>query len=620
MNRWNFPSNGHGEIKGIGDSGMETFRGTPLKSLAREICQNSLDADSKKGIVEVEFVKFELSPTELPGATELRKVLEKCFDFWKEQKSKVTKDFFSQATDKITSEKIQMLRISDFNTTGLKGSNAELNTDWTNLTKSSGVSDKGGTAGGSFGIGKFAPYSCSNFSTVFYSTYDIEEVKASQGVARLVTFREDNGETTQGIGYYGGEKNTPIYEIMDLDPNFSRIERGYGTDIYISGYKFSGDNWEEEIILSILDDFFVAIWNGKLIVRVGDIEISKETIAERFEEYKEKLTGYAYEYFNVLTDETMDWFETNFKNMGIVKLKIKLNTDMHRKVAMIRKTGMKIMDKGNISGYIPFSGVMLIEGEKLNSYLRRLENPQHTNWEYNRSDSPNKAKENLKDLYNYIKNCLDQILQKDSAEESDIEGIGQYLPDEFIEKGQEEKKETISNKINEINIDIKKRIDKREGNKKEDTNKMKKGISKPGGSIKGFPHNNGTGGNRGGREAVPVHFIDNIDGNEMLNIKEIGIEKKRLFCIDKNKGKYILSIIPKSSSDNGIIELLLSAEVGEYKAEILAASVVGGDKLEVFENKINGINLHKSKVIKINVQLDFSDYCSMEVNMYENKK
>ena len=106
----------------------------------------------------------------------------------------------------------------------------------------------------------------------------------------------------------------------------------------------------------------------------------------------------------------------------------------------------------------------------------------------------------------------------------------------------------------------------------------------------------------------------------MLNIKEIGIEKKRLFCIDKNKGKYILSIIPKSSSDNGIIELLLSAEVGEYKAEILAASVVGGDKLEVFENKIKGINLHKSKVIKINVQLDFSDYCSMEVNMYENKK
>lgn len=41
---WNFPSNNHGKVKGISDSGVETFQGTPLKSLAREICQNSLDA------------------------------------------------------------------------------------------------------------------------------------------------------------------------------------------------------------------------------------------------------------------------------------------------------------------------------------------------------------------------------------------------------------------------------------------------------------------------------------------------------------------------------------------------------------------------------------------------
>lgn len=60
-----------------------------------------------------------------------------------------------------------MLRISDFNTSGLTGSRAEVNTDWTNLTKSSGVSDKKGTSGGSFGIGKFAPFACSDFSTVF---------------------------------------------------------------------------------------------------------------------------------------------------------------------------------------------------------------------------------------------------------------------------------------------------------------------------------------------------------------------------------------------------------------------------------------------------------------------
>lgn len=42
---WNFPSNNYGQIFGIADSGVETFNGTPIKSLAREICQNSIDAN-----------------------------------------------------------------------------------------------------------------------------------------------------------------------------------------------------------------------------------------------------------------------------------------------------------------------------------------------------------------------------------------------------------------------------------------------------------------------------------------------------------------------------------------------------------------------------------------------
>ena len=56
---WRFPSNNNGQILGISDSGVETFKGTPIKSLAREICQNSIDArcNSDKP-VEVEFKTF----------------------------------------------------------------------------------------------------------------------------------------------------------------------------------------------------------------------------------------------------------------------------------------------------------------------------------------------------------------------------------------------------------------------------------------------------------------------------------------------------------------------------------------------------------------------------------
>ena len=62
MAYWYFPSNDHGENKGINDSGVATFRGTPLKSLAREICQNSLDAATDK-TVRVDFSNFEISTT-----------------------------------------------------------------------------------------------------------------------------------------------------------------------------------------------------------------------------------------------------------------------------------------------------------------------------------------------------------------------------------------------------------------------------------------------------------------------------------------------------------------------------------------------------------------------------
>ena len=171
MIKWRFPSNDYGENKGINDSGVAMFRGTPLKSLAREICQNSLDAATSNKTI-VEFSKFSIDTDAIPGRDVLEDTFKRCLDFWGAQKSKATKDFFSAALEEIKQDKCCFLRISDFNTTGLTGSRGEINTDWTNLTKSSGASDKKGTAGGSYGIGKFAPFACSQFSTVFYSTYD----------------------------------------------------------------------------------------------------------------------------------------------------------------------------------------------------------------------------------------------------------------------------------------------------------------------------------------------------------------------------------------------------------------------------------------------------------------
>lgn len=139
--------------------------------------------------------------------------------------------------------------------------------------------------------------------------------------------------------------------------------------MYIAGFRKSID-WKSDIVASILDGFLYAIYTGKLVVHVDDITISKEHLTELCNDYKEYLTENANNYYEILT--TTQSVDVDFKNMGLIRLWIAIRPDrpdMHRKVAMIRKTGMKIMDKGGISGNIPFAGVMLIEGEKSMIFL-----------------------------------------------------------------------------------------------------------------------------------------------------------------------------------------------------------------------------------------------------------
>lgn len=53
-----FPSRGYGETEGFSNPGLEMFKGEPIRAMAREICQNSLDAvrDANEP-VRIEFEK-----------------------------------------------------------------------------------------------------------------------------------------------------------------------------------------------------------------------------------------------------------------------------------------------------------------------------------------------------------------------------------------------------------------------------------------------------------------------------------------------------------------------------------------------------------------------------------
>lgn len=624
MSEWRFPSNDYGEKKGINDSGIATFRGTPLKSLAREICQNSLDAARAK-TVRIEFNAFDIAPELLPGSDVLKDVFERCATFWSDQKAVTTKNFFANAIDKISADRIHMLRISDFNTSGLTGSKAEVNTDWTNLTKSSGVSDKKGAAGGSYGIGKFAPFACSDFSTVFYSTYDEEGIQASQGVSRLVTFRREDDQTTQGVGYYGEERNTPAFEPLYLDPGFTRTDKQYGTDIYIAGYKHMAeeDGWEKSIIISILDSFLGAIWNEKLVAIVGGIEISKNTLEDLIETYRDELTGYTDRYYEVLTSSSTKWYEEDFMGLGIVKLGLLLGgQEMHRKVAMIRQTGMKIKDQDRISSFIPFAGVMFIEGDKINKELRVLENPEHTEWQVARADNEIQARALLKSLNDFIRQRVEALASEGGQEDFDVAGLGSLLPDEPDESSNQAKEETVADKPVEIKKTIPpKRAAQTAGSSTGGTEgtDIKEGGFVEGDSVLGYIHKDGHKGK--GPHQDPYLVDPDPEGKSASQTAQnITPQKLRIMCMDKSAGKYVVMFVPDADGTNGFIKFELSAETGSYPAPLVSASLVGQGSVNVSGNKLTGVEFKKDTPIRVMLQLDYSDYCSMEVSACADKK
>src|SRR5699024_8195626 len=200
---WNFPATIGGNVSSINNAGLETFRGNALDSLTREICQNSLDAirDETKPVY-VDFEKFEIDIEKFPGKADLNQSLYYCNETWLGHNKKV-EEFTNQAQELLNKDTINMLRISDFNTKGLEGAkNANLGSPWSSLIKEAGSSNKSDNSGGSFGIGKSAPFLNSKLRTLFYSSYDITGYESHIGVANIMSFNLPNNTTTTGSGYY----------------------------------------------------------------------------------------------------------------------------------------------------------------------------------------------------------------------------------------------------------------------------------------------------------------------------------------------------------------------------------------------------------------------------------
>ena len=431
--KWNFPANSDGQIRGWSEAGIQTFTGNKTAALAREVCQNSLDAAlSEQHPVSVFFTRRKIKSKNIPGYEEFKKILTDCKNYWKDNPT--AKLYLDRALEEINSESTFVILASDFFTTGLSNPYDPTSlTGWNTLTKIDGGANKTGDSAGSFGIGKNAPFANSYYRLVFYRTLNTKGEQAAQGIARLASFKDNGGNVSTGVGYFGNpDRNQPVKSIPELDCLWERKHQKdlVGTDIFIFGFN-GKETWKDDIYVELIENFLMSVYLEKLAVKVQNEDfLTRKTLGEFIQKYKDSLKN-ANSYYKVLTVKEIEQhkFEKIFHGLGTLKLQVVVDEkeNLNRRVLVVRKSGMKIFDMDRISRSISFSGILTLEGFKLNEFFRQMETPAHDKWEPNRHPDDALAKKYLQELKDWVRESVRSLGEQVGEVETDVKGLGSML-------------------------------------------------------------------------------------------------------------------------------------------------------------------------------------------------
>lgn len=626
---WRFAGNNYTAENGLDTADMETFKKDPIASLAREACQNSIDAkkeEEKK--VRIEFKTFEIQRNSIPGYDKLRGEIENCKNYKEKQGNKKDYEQLSQMLKAISKDTISCLRISDFNTTGLFGYKFYL------LTKGSGITDKTGNTGGSKGIGKFASFVASSFNTVFYSTYTQDGEKKYLGISKLCSAPMiDTDEKTIGTGYYGiSGKNESISEELSLEDGY--IRNTSGTDIYILGFK-SEDTWKQQILSMILDSFIVAVYKEELEIVVDDIKVDKNNLHEIV--YNDNLItknlrkSIISQYILISEAEGVYSKEFDILSYGKVRVLVKgfgrEDADLAtNNCIMIRYPYMKIKAFPGISN-IPCSAMCIIEENDLNGVLKDVENPQHTDWEPKRKDDEalrTEIKNIISQLRNQIVEFVIEVLSSSEIEKLDIEGAGDFLPESdsaYSDSIGGEQEDVV---VKDTPIIIKKIQNKKYAkNPVIETNTLEGtipdiGDHEPDGDDSPNPEGNNNG-NHGEPHDTDEDTGSNDDGDkDILRRVPLTDMRKVFFVSNKENGEYVVIIDSIYEENDCELEVKYFDDAGnQYDADIIEC-LVNEKETEIEDGKAVRFKIEHGKTKAI-VKTNLRDYYRCEVKLYANR-
>ena len=407
--KWNFPATGGGYVQGFNDGAQEHFRNNALGNAIREIVQNSLDAADTRRDKPVTMKIFEMSiPASEMGAKDLAAHTNKALERSSKDKNNAGIAFYKNALKILDSKEIRVLAITDANTTGL------VDEKWEALIYNEGTPSKGSmtAAGGSFGIGKNAPYLISALRTICYSTRYLSRAgRQEKFIARCRSSTHDSPKSAsqelQHIGFgtksaTRGDIRSPT-EGSNIHEKF-RLER-QGSGIFIMGFEPGTKDWIKTIKESIARYFFTAIHEEKLEINIETECLNRDTLDQIFE--NSAKIKHARQYYHIIRDDLpKDMVETEF---GRFTLQVRIDDDnLPNKIAYVNRRGMLVTDikkfkmnpfYSNIGqGWVRFAAVVIADDDKTDAKIRSIEPPSHQSIEYKRIRDHEKLKTTLKQL------------------------------------------------------------------------------------------------------------------------------------------------------------------------------------------------------------------------------
>ena len=634
---WAFPLNNEGQEQGPNHSGIETFLDSPMSSLARETCQNTCDAALSEagGPVEIHYQLDLIDPSDLPGRGEFAEAIDACARYWATNRK--GKLLFDKARELIEADTIPVLRVSDYNTEGLTGSGGPQgrSSNWHNLVKTEGASDKVGGKLGSFGIGKFAPFACSSLRTVFYSSLDKDGSRKFQGVSILATHENPSGQTTQNTGYFGRLNGFAELSNGDDIPEYFRRTK-VGTDIFIAGFA-GAENWQQQIIHALLDNFFKAIHDGNLVVRVGDTRINKTSLAAQLHSLSAKDKALlSPQYYLSMTDPAKMYYKNDFDGLGTVELYLLSRPGFPKRIAMVRRSGMVVFHKGHFRTPIRFAGVLQIQGLDADEFFQAIEPPAHDRWEAARYEDEGLAAKRIRQLYSWINERVRELSAGAHFDREDVPGVSRYLPDDedqtdlpFDQVLEGDKTDSPLSTRVELNprqreqVSTVRRQDTLhetggdEGGEDEGGGEWT-GDGEPNDGEGGVPPGGGTGG-RGGRPGDVGGGSDNPGAAPVTRRTPLQLNQQRCFCVTPSEGRYEL-IFTSPTEATAFLQL---RSIGESEAAAVtpqsARALTDGRSLGVSANgEIGPIDLTANERCRVEVTLLDHVRCALEITANED--